>query len=106
MHYTKTQWKLQAQWEFNSAKQPEKYSRGGEDGLEETPFLGDFGNDLLNFAGSPAWQIINLTGSHQLSEKTLLNFGLHNIFDIHYRPFASGISAPGRNLSLGFKMDF
>lgn len=106
LHYTKTQWKLQAQWEFNSAKQPEKYSRGGEDGLEETPFLGDFGNDLLNFAGSPAWQIINLTGSHQLSEKTLLNFGLHNIFDIHYRPFASGISAPGRNLSLGFKMDF
>ena len=106
IHYSKPKWKLQAEWEFNSKKLPEKYSLGGEDGLEETPYLGDFGNELLNYAGSPAWQIVNLTGSSQLSEKTILNFGLHNIFDLHYRPFASGISAPGRNLSLGLKMDF
>jgi len=106
LQYTTSQWKLHAEWEFNSAKKPENYSWGGEDGLEETPYLGDFGNELLNFAGSPAWQIVSLIGSHELSEKARFNFGLHNIFDVHYRPFASGISAPGRNLSLGFKMDF
>jgi len=106
LHYDNAHWNLRAQWQFNSAKDPEKYSFGGEDGLEETPFLGDFGNDLLNYAGTPAWQIFNLTATHQFSEKTMLNFGLHNIFDVHYRTFASGISAPGRSLNIGLNVAF
>ena len=30
--------------------------------------------------------------------------GLKNIFDLHYRTFASGISAEGRSLQLGMKV--
>jgi outer membrane receptor protein involved in Fe transport len=32
--------------------------------------------------------------------------GLDNIFDVHYRSFASGISAPGRNFKLGVNIQF
>jgi len=31
---------------------------------------------------------------------------LDNLFDIHYREFASGISAPGRNLNLVLSYKF
>ena len=90
---------------FNSAKHPVSFSLGGEDSLEETPFLGDFSSDLLNYAGSLAWYVFNLRGSLQFSQKTVFNFELHNILDVHYRPFASGLSAPGRSLNLGLKID-
>ena len=30
----------------------------------------------------------------------------NNIFDTHYRTFASGISQPGRSLQLGVSIDF
>ena len=105
LNFSNAKWNLRAEWNFNSAKRPVNFSLGGEDGLEETPFLGDFGSDLLNYAGSPAWHVFNLRGSHQFSQKTVLNFELHNILDVHYRPFASGLSAPGRSLNLGLKVD-
>ena len=34
------------------------------------------------------------------------DFGIDNIFDIHYRTYSSGISAPGRNIRLGFNLKF
>ena len=35
-----------------------------------------------------------------------LNISLENIMDIHYRQFASGLSAPGRNLVLSLRAYF
>ena len=35
-----------------------------------------------------------------------ITIGLENIFDVHYRSFASGVSAPGRNLRLGLNLKF
>ena len=29
-----------------------------------------------------------------------LNFSIENVFDIHYKQFASGISSPGRNFNI------
>ena len=31
---------------------------------------------------------------------------IDNIFDKHYRTYSSGISAPGRNIGLGFNLKF
>ena len=31
---------------------------------------------------------------------------IDNIFDIHYRTYSSGISAPGRNIRLGLNLKF
>jgi hemoglobin/transferrin/lactoferrin receptor protein len=42
--------------------------------------------------------------NYQWSEKVNLKAGLENLFDIHYRTFASGVSAPGRSFRLGLQV--
>jgi hemoglobin/transferrin/lactoferrin receptor protein len=46
---------------------------------------------------APAWTTFNLKGSYKFTEFLTLDAGLENIFDTRYRPYSSGISAPGRN---------
>ena len=36
--------------------------------------------------------------------RTSFSIGLTNVFDTHYRTFASGISAPGRSFQLGLNL--
>ena len=50
--------------------------------------------------GMPAWYTLNLKAGYAISEKLTLQAGIDNITDQHYRVFASGVSAPGRNLYL------
>lgn len=49
---------------------------------------------------SPAWQTVNFRISYQLNEFLMLNAAVENIFDQQYRPYSSGIVAPGRNIIL------
>ena len=51
--------------------------------------------------GSYGWFTLNLNVQYQLNEHWIFRSGLENILDVHYRPFASGVSAPGRNFVLG-----
>ncbi len=50
--------------------------------------------------GSLAWLTANLRGSYQISSTLQINGGIENLFDKHYRPYSSGISAPEEILSL------
>ncbi|MEP1033247.1 TonB-dependent receptor [Ekhidna sp.] len=52
---------------------------------------------LYTASGSPAWYTLNLKSSYQVNEYINVNAGVENILDKHYRPYSSGISAPGRN---------
>jgi hemoglobin/transferrin/lactoferrin receptor protein len=49
---------------------------------------------------SPSWQTLNFRVSYQLNEQIILNAAVENIFDQQYRPYSSGIVAPGRNIVL------
>ena len=94
---------IQIRNRFSSSKNPNDFSLGGEDGLEETPVqITSFEKEYL---GSPSWSILNLSGSYDWSDKILFRTGIENIFDTHYREFASGISAPGRSLILGIGIE-
>ncbi len=55
---------------------------------------------------SPAWAILNLKGTLQVRENFLLSGGVENILDVRYRPYSSGITAPGRNVILGLRIGF
>jgi hemoglobin/transferrin/lactoferrin receptor protein len=46
---------------------------------------------------SPAWYTINFKGSYQITKNIVVNAGIENILDHRYRPYSSGIVAPGRN---------
>ena len=94
--------KLMLAYKFSKNKSPDTYSIGGEDGLEETPyFINSEGN--IEYLGMPKWAIFNLTSTHKIKifNKLIdLNFSVENIFDLHYKQFASGISSHGRNFNI------
>ncbi|MGI9542034.1 MAG: TonB-dependent receptor [Cyclobacteriaceae bacterium] len=56
--------------------------------------------------GSLSWSTVNLNTSYRVHDKVRVSFGLENIFDLHYRPYSSGISAPGRNFIIAIQSTF
>ena len=56
--------------------------------------------------GTLAWTTFNFYSSYQLSDRFALDLAVENIADLHYRPFASGVSAPGRNFILTLRGEF
>jgi len=60
-----------------------------------------FGEDNQQYAtehGMPAWLTLNLRAGYSFKKYLSVEGALENILDQNYRVFASGISAPGRNL--------
>ncbi|HKK09348.1 MAG TPA: TonB-dependent receptor [Bacteroidales bacterium] len=55
---------------------------------------------------SPAWYTLNIKASYHMSDNWTISSGLENITDQRYRPYSSGISAPGRNFILSLKARF
>lgn len=61
---------------------------------------------LYTADGALAWYTINIYNSYKLSDYYSINFNLENILDTHYRPYSSGISAPGFNAVIAFRASF
>ena len=103
LDYNKNDLTIRAIYKYSDSKDPSEYSIGGEDGLDETPYLIDQ-NGLKNFLGTPKWSDFSIYASKKISSNSTLRLGITNIFDIHYRTFASGISAPGRSFQAGLNL--
>ena len=52
---------------------------------------------------SPSWYTLNLRTQYKITEEATVVASLENITDQRYRPYSSGISAPGRNLILSLR---
>ena len=52
---------------------------------------------------SPRWFTLNFKSTLQLSTNVQFNFGVDNILDTRYKPYSSGLVAPGRNWILGLR---
>jgi len=59
--------------------------------------------DLATPIGSLAWTTYNLYSTFSISDQIQASVALENIFDVHYRPFASGLSGAGRNFVVGVR---
>jgi hemoglobin/transferrin/lactoferrin receptor protein len=55
---------------------------------------------------APAWYTLNFKMNYQLWEGFSLNAGVENITDQRYRPYSSGMSAPGRNYVISLNLRF
>ncbi|MFN3839263.1 MAG: TonB-dependent receptor [Cyclobacteriaceae bacterium] len=55
---------------------------------------------------APSWWTLNLKTSFQAARYVTVDAGIENMLDKRYRPYSSGISAPGRNaiVTLRFKI--
>ena len=80
---------------YNAWKHIEDYSPSGVDNEEEATEF-----------GTPSWFTLNFRGSYQISPNFRFTLGMENLLDQHYRPFSSGVSAPGRNFIIGLRAEF
>ncbi|MCC9138431.1 TonB-dependent receptor plug domain-containing protein [Pontibacter silvestris] len=55
---------------------------------------------------SPAWTTLNLKALYRLTDYLMLSAGIENITAQRYRPYSSGIVAPGRNYILSVRASF
>jgi hemoglobin/transferrin/lactoferrin receptor protein len=53
--------------------------------------------------GNPGWWTMGFDLEGRLTERTTVSMGVHNLLDRHYKVFASGISAPGRDFRCGLR---
>jgi hemoglobin/transferrin/lactoferrin receptor protein len=53
---------------------------------------------------SPAWFSVNFKTSYQLGTFGIINAGIENILNHRYRPYSSGMVAPGRNFILSLRV--
>lgn len=91
--FKKKSWQAEVYAHYNVEKPIKEYSLSGEDNEQyATP------------DGMPAWMTVNFKSSFHLTKYYELQAGVENILDRNYRVFASGISAPGRNLILALRL--
>ena len=74
--------------------------------LEDMSPYGEDNEDKATDKGFPAWYTVNFRMTYIPTEHIRLNISVENIFDQMYRPFASGVSAPGRNFILALHYGF
>lgn len=80
---------------YNGWKRIEDYNPSGEDNAQyATP------------EGTPSWVTLNLKTTLNLHRQLSLQLGIENILDRNYRYFASGFSAPGRNVIVALRSNF
>ncbi len=78
---------------------------GTEDNLEYSYWHINPDNGKVVYDGTLAWATYNLYASWNLTKRFTLNGAVENITDLHYRPFASGVSAAGRNFILSLRVN-
>lgn len=66
--------------------------------IDDKSYLYAIHNSDVSKDGSPRWYTFNTRISYQLSNNLSISGAIENILDTHYRPYSSGISAPGRNV--------
>ena len=94
--YSKNRFETALNFRFNGTKKIDDYNLvEGIDNIEQTPM------DPLTgeYYGTPRWHTLNFYSKYQVSKTLGIQFMIDNIFDNHYKEFASAISAPGRNFS-------
>ncbi|MGY0406797.1 MAG: TonB-dependent receptor plug domain-containing protein [Polaribacter sp.] len=108
VNYNADRLKLGANLRFNSKKDIADFNiTEGIDNHDLTPIINSNGaTEQEIYFGSPSWVTLGLNGSYVISSNFTVQARLDNILDQHYIEFASGVSAPGRNLSVSFVANF
>jgi hemoglobin/transferrin/lactoferrin receptor protein len=84
-------------WKFNGKKKIKDYNLiEGIDNVEQTPY----NSNTNSHYGNPAWNTFNFGLNYKLNNRVDFYLHIDNIFDVHYKEFASAISAAGRNFSI------
>jgi len=69
----------------------------------DKPYL--YATDNNGNPWSPGWITFNFKVSYTLYKWAVINAGIENLLDVRYRPYSSGIVAPGRNFIVSLRVD-
>lgn len=95
LEYYKKDWSIEGFILFNGVKNIEDYGPGITDNPQEA---------LLT--GTPSWWTLNIESHFEIYKNIHAQVGLTNLFDMHYKTFSSGISAPGRGAFIALHATF
>ena len=106
--YRKNKIELTANYKFNSKKDIKNYNISeGIDNHVQTPIVDATATAAIDkYYGTPSWSTFGVNGRYTVNEKFTVQGTVSNIFDEHYKEFASGVSAPGRNFSVSIQATF
>ncbi len=80
---------------YNGWKRLDEFNPDGEDNAQ-----------YATADGMPGWATFNFRSSISIKKKLTLQFSVENMLDRNYRYFASGFSAPGRNVIVAARVAF
>ena len=108
VNYKTNKLELGTNLRFNSKKDISDFNISeGIDNHDLTPIVdANATEETKKYFGSPSWITLGFNGTYTINENLSVIGRLDNVFDEHYREFASGVSAPGRNLSLSLLAKF
>lgn len=95
VQYQRPKWQAETWLQYSAWKHIAEYRLGTEDNEQ-----------YALSTGMPGWWTLNVRGSYHLMPTLRLQAGIENIFDVQYRPFASGIHAAGRNIFVALRGSF
>ena len=108
VNYKKEKIEVGAALRFNSKKDIADFNFSeGIDNHDLTPIVdANAVNNTDIYFGSPSWVTVGVNGRYSVTENFSVQARLDNLLDEHYIEFASGVSSPGRNLSVSFVANF
>ena len=74
--------------------------------IDDKPYLYAMHESNPARDGSPAWYTLNFKVAWDMTDQINISGGIENLLDKHFRPYSSGISAPGRNITLALRATF
>lgn len=95
VHYQRKAFQTRFNLRFNGPKRLEDYSNDSSENLDQA--LPE---------GTPGWFTVNIYSMIQLNRQFALNLNIENLLDWHYRPYGSGVSAPGINVIVAVRGKF
>ncbi|MCF8237923.1 MAG: TonB-dependent receptor [Saprospiraceae bacterium] len=100
LQYRRTAWQFDLTWQYQATVENQDLApdEQGKDYL--------YAKDKDGLPYAPPWSILHLKALWQVREYISLSGGIENILDVRYRPYSSGISAPGRNVIVGLRIGF
>lgn len=108
LNYSNGKLEAGANMVFNAKKDIKDYNLiEGIDNQQQTPIVDENAtNDEDKYYGTPSWMTFGLYGKYEVNSNITIQTQLTNLFDQHYKEFASGVSAPGRNVSVSLITQF
>lgn len=108
VNYTLDKLALGAEIRFNAKKDIQDFNiTEGIDNHDLTPIVNPNGATETDiYFGSPSWVTLGFNGSYLVNSNFTVQARLDNIFDQHFREFASGVASPGRNISISLIANF